>query len=438
MKIFCVCLIIITCTSLIAATGIWHLIVPKFGSQFVGNAFQIYIRITWMRCLERCNSIRKCQWINYYPRMSGLCELFEHDDDTDPVLEPRESVWTSSKSDCEYDEPQHCHTCSDNEMCTSSTEQTCKKAACPNRVPTAVTYILGNRNHIGATRLYICGNREHQLITCSDDGSWPNVNLLCCKNTQPNIDHASLDITESESGMEATIVCDSGYANLGDMVAQCDDSSGDWTSLDRLACVKLQDNSWKLVYGKMHGAPGGILDSWDKEDTDNGDFRNSDILESWDSRNIIQVKVNVLDFSENVVITLTFDGTSDWFSQENIVGSSWTDLEPNSPQDIRFSIEGLKAKVTEGREELEDKEIRIRWGILDYEDGGGNTINCASHKVWLGIMKPKHHPSEDVKETRGVEGHVIVYSSSTTGTTWNDGHWNLAKMMLIYVQMQTE
>ena len=443
MKVYCVYLIVVTCISLVAASGNQLLIVPQFGKQFVGNAFQIYLRQTWFECWKRCSAIRKCQWINYYPRMSGLCEMFENDEDSALDLEINESVWVSSKSDWGYGELPQCKICSDEKQCTPGSWQRCKTVSCPMHVPSAVTEILGNRNHIGATRLDVCGDREHHLITCSGDGSWwPSVDTLCCKRAQPTIAHASLDVTYTEDAMEATIVCDSGYVNLGDININCKESSGVWNS-NRSACVMLQRESFLLAYGKMHGTRENILDSYDNEGVNNGDFRDDDIIESWGSLNIIEVKVLVLDFSHNIVVTLTFGGglgnNGEWFSQENLVQSSWTDLRSDSPPNIRFSIHGIRANVEEGREDLDDgDEIRIRWAILDHDvkGGGSNVIDCSSHKVWFGTLKASHHPCEAIKETRGVQGHAIVYSSSGEGTVWNEGQWKLAKMMLVYVNKQ--
>ena len=439
MNIFCVYIIIIACLSLTDASSTEHLIVPKFGTQFVGNAFQIYIGMSWIKCTEKCKGIRKCKWVNYYPRMSGLCELFADGDSANPSLEPRESVWCSSKSNWEYDEPTHCETCSDNEMCTSDTEQTCKIVTCPHHIQTAGAKLFGNRNNIGASRLYVCGNRKQRSVKCLEDGSWSNITIINCFCTLPNINHASLNVTESENGMEATIICDSGYAHLGVNKAQCDEISKEWTTLERSACVTLHDDSRTFLYGKIHGTLGGLLDSWEGDVTDTGDYRNSWIISTWNEHNINQVKIEVIDFSDNVAVTLTFDGTGEdvdsWFSQDNLVESSWTDLTTGSVPAGVFRIGGTKAYVADARQELVDQKITFRWGILDY-DAERKKINCSSNKVWLAIMKTKYHPCEDIKETRGTKEHIIVYSNSDTGTTWNDGQWKLAKMMLIYVQLE--
>ena len=352
-------------------SGLGNLIIPTFGVQFVGNTFQVHIGISWIRCLEKCEAIRKCQWVNYYPRMSGLCELFAVDDNKYPSEEPRESVWFSFKSNWEYDEPTHCKTCSNSQLCTSDERLKCNIVACPHIIPAAGAKILGNRNNVGATRLYVCGNHKQRLVTCLEDGSWSNTTNINCICTLPNINHGSLDVTEFENGMEATIVCDSGYAHLGVNKAQCDEISEERTTLKRSACVKLQDESWTFVYGKIHGTADGVLESWEKERTGTGDYRNNDILSALNEHNINQIKVELIDFSDNVAASLIFDGTDrdvkSWFSQYKLVESSWTHLTTGGVSAGVFDITGMTAKVADARQDIVDQKITLRWGILDYD-----------------------------------------------------------------------
>ena len=416
-----------------------HLTVPVFGIQLTGNAFQIYLRIPWMTCIRHCKAIRQCKWINYYFWMSGLCELFAADDNTYPQTQPKEGVWSLSRSSWEYDELPHCQSCSDDQMCTSDSEWRCKTVACGNLIPLAGAKILGNHHNVGAKRLYVCGNGEKRVATCSEDGSWSNTSNIICACTLPTLKNARLDITKYND-MDATIECNTGYALMGSNKAHCDDNSGEWTSLENVNCIKYNDDMWTLVYGKNHGFGGNIYWSWTGQINDTGDYRNNDFLSTWEDRNIIQVKVEVIDFSDNVVKTLVFDGHEtdvwSWFSQNKLVESSWTDLTANSESADAFGIAGISAYVQEPREMLIDKEIPLRWAILDYNTDGttNKTINCSSNKVWLAIMHSGVHPCEAVRQTKGVKGHIIVYSNTATGTTWNEGPLALAKMMLIYAK----
>ena len=410
---------------------------PVYGIKLVGSAFQTYLRVSWMTCIRHCQAIRQCQWVNYYFRMTGTCELFAAPDDTLPQIQPHEGVWHSSKSGWEYDQPAYCQSCSDDQMCNSDSARKCKTVTCGNLVPLPGARILGNRNNEGAQRLFICRNREKRVTTCLEDGSWSITTKIMCECTMPSVKNARLDI--AKSGIEATIVCDDGYTIIGSNKISCDESTKDWTSVENINCIKYRDGVWTLVYGKNHGVYESIYQSWTGE-IGNGDYRNDDFLSNWEDRNAVQVKVQIIDFTDNVVKTLIFDGDNtdvwSWFSQSKLLESSWTDLTATSPSVDVFSISGIGTYVEEPREALVDKHIPLRWTILNYNIDSSNnkSINCSNNKMWFAIMHASVHPCGDVVQNKGVEGHIIVYSDTTTGSRWNDGHWTLAKMMLIYAK----
>lgn len=424
------------CQCMLHAGDVKLLKETKFGYRVDGNTFQTFFGLPWLNCLENCKKIRKCGSVNYF-RRSGFCELNDAHEITNPsALQTQPGVLFSSKLNWDYEEPEHCKVCLDTEICTSDIQDTCKIAGCPlpNQLSTGCTSTLGNMATVGARRMCICKNGMRHVITCEADGRWSAMDITCLCGT-PELNRASYNIIEYNSTLlVASIYCGPGYVKLGVDNIYCDSISKEWSGLDRVECVKVKDESWTLIYGKLQGISGNIYNLWTGEETSNEEFRNDEVLEQWSKKNNKnrRVKVEVTDFSDKAVVSLLFDAKHtnimNWFSNDNLLQSPWTDLQNGISVDI-FDISGVVAYSPE------NERIALRWAILDYDIDGDNNkiINCTHNHIWFAIMHAKFYPCENLFETSGIKsGHVIVFSNSTTGTPWNAGRLGHAKKMLIY------
>ena len=171
--------------------------------------------------MQKCKSIRKCKSVNYM-RKSGFCELNDADRTTKPeALQARAGSIYSAKSYWDFEEPEHCSSCSDTHFCSSAKDNHCEIFGCPAPVPVPGAKILGNLFDVGTKRLYRCNNGAQQVSICQEDGTWTRVTLKCtCEKLE--IENANYTITETDSGVtEATISCASGYVPSGTKTIQC-------------------------------------------------------------------------------------------------------------------------------------------------------------------------------------------------------------------------
>ena len=406
--------------------------IPKMFNHFLtGFTFQTFSGISWIQCIKMCQALRKCKSINYANRL-GLCDLNDADETANQDnLQRKDFVIYSSESSWNFEEPEHCLTCSDGEMCVSDVDDSCVVHGCLPSYQVADATILGNKYHIGSKRLYRCVNGVKETSVCQEDGTWSPVTIVCtCLPLE--IENAVYEITETDNGVtEATITCDPGFFHRGVNKTQCNPDTLHWDNLDQIGCIRIYAEPWTKIYRTIDGFSKDIYKSWTEGKTlKTGEFRHEEVLENWSSKGIQQIKVDVIDFSDNIVNTLVFDGTNtqnkNWFHYNKLISSSFWQLSdtPNT-----FSVSGVSCNITE------DSRINLRWAILDVEtDSDNNKLITCSNRLWFTIYHTGGLGPLCGNTWEG-SGQKLIYSTSAAGTTWNGGQLEVAKEMLISVLM---
>ena len=395
---------------------------------------QTYVGISVVDCAKTCTRIKACKSVSYR-RQSKVCELSVADQEISPdsLLTKTGSV-VSLKSDWIFKATEYCASCLDNELCISSSS--CEMFSCPTPHPTEGARILGNLFYVGSKRLYTCSNGAHEVSVCQADGNWSSVTTTCSTTCEPLvIENASVTITEAaETGeIEANIICNLGYFHRSINKVYCNATSLKWVNMEQVGCIEIYVEPWTIVYRLLGGRkPRNPYKIWKSNEVDllPGDFRNDDVLSSWNGSAIKQVKLDVIGFSDELVASLVFDGNGtdkeNWFSVEKLINSSWADLTKESLTQ-KFSIKGVRAQ-------------HLRWAILDISENSTNDLDCSVDLVWLTAIRSKHYPCD--KQAIGIKtGNqnrvFIVYSKGRNGTLWEGGELALAKEMMVSVLRTT-
>ena len=403
------------------------------GLSLISHTFDRHFGISWDDCLQKCQDIRKCKSINYI-RKTGFCEINDGDQITNPdALQTRMGSIFSSKHDWNFEEPEHCSSCSEGELCSSEQNKQCEIIGCPPPPPVAGATILGNLFNVGTKRLYRCNNGVQQVSVCQEDGSWSPVNITCsCSEIE--IENAKYTITETEDGLiEATVVCDDGYFHYNANKIQCNSSTWKWDYLEQVRCVNIYAEPWTLVFRTTQAGRGHVVRLWRRATSlrTGGEFRNDEILDNWFNLSIKQVKIDIVNVSGNVAATLVFNGEGiggHWFRRRRLINSSWTDLQTNVPVNV-FSIYGL----SNNKYNMEDYLNGLKWAILNYEITADNfvSIDCSKSVIWLTVLMAVYHPCDERLRKMGKQ-RLIIFSNSANGTTWEGGKLELAREMNVY------
>ena len=426
-----------------------------YNHSLINATFYIHVGNDLADCMQKCKRVRKCKSINYMWKL-GICELNDADVATSPeALQIRVGATFTSKADWNFEEPENCDSCSDGEFCSSDRGKKCEVLGCPPPQSVAGATILGNLFSIGTKRLYKCSNGVKQVSVCREDGNWSPVTITCTageifekekatpgkletENTTCEMDHATCGELEQDKGtcgeleidnaiyavaetddgkIEAMVICNSGYVHSGVNKIHCDKRTWKWDRLDQVRCVNIYDGPWTLVYRIIQGEVTNIYRTWKSKSKTK--FRKDGILDGkWQNVGIKQVKVDIIDNSGYVAATLIFDGKAstnlNWFSHENLINSSWTDLKTGISVDL-FSLVGIDL----GHITLTYKGRRyIRWAIFNLEENadGYISIDCSKTVVWLAVMTARYHPCLDLPDDRNGQV-IIVFSNNATGTT---------------------
>ena len=384
--------------------------------------------------MQKCKSVRKCKSVNYM-RKSGVCELNDADRTTKPeALQARAGSIYSAKCDWDFEEPEHCSSCSDTHFCSTTKDNHCEIFGCPAPVPVPGAKILGNLFNVGTKRLYRCSDGAQQVSICQEDGTWTRVTLKCtCEKLE--IENANYTIIETDSGVtEATISCASGYVPSSIKTIQCNKDEWKWENLEQFYCVSIYAPPWILVYRTIQGTKGarGIHSWWgDNGERADGEFRNDEIVDNWNDMNISRVKVDILNNFGDVAATLLFNGTGtdkwNWFSNETLIKSSWIDLRADTPVSV-FSITGVRWQQSKRTDRP------LRWAILQNKEkaDGSFTVDCSETIVWFAVMRTRFSPCDD-ENIPGGKDIKIVFSGNKNGTTWEDGNLHEASEFMVSV-----
>ena len=404
----------------------------KIFSRLLENfSLQNYFRIAWTKCIEICKTIKNCKSVNFIHR-SGFCQLNTVDQaDRPEALKERIGYVYSTKSDWDFTQPAECLACSDAESCNTRADNPCTVVGCLDLDHVPGTTILGNFFHIGAKRLYKCDNYgEQEVIVCQQDGSWSQVSLSCSTGTcaRPEVENANVNVTENLNGItEATILCNTGFFHRSMNKIQCNSGTLEWVNLEEVGCIEISVDSWTIIYRTVYDTTANsVINSWNSDGKQEaGEFRYDQIISSWEETSFDSVKVEIKDLEDDTVKYLIFNRTNTnnkkWFSQDKILNSSWADLSES--RDVRFfKITGVKFHSTG----------QLRWIILNAEDENKGQINCTSDLVWFAMTKPANYPCTP---DRDLPGRVMVYSKSSTGTTWEGGQLRFAKEIIVSVHV---
>ena len=406
-----------------------------FSRSLVNLSFQFYFGMPFIDCVKTCTRIRKCKSVSY-TRNLKFCELNYADEATnsDALVTTVGAVF-SPKSDWSYKESEFCASCLDNDMCTDSGHSSCDVYACPSPNPLKGATVLGNRFYVGSKRLYKCGNGAQEVSVCQADGNWSSVTTTCSKTCEPLvIENASVDITEiAETGaIEANVICDNGYFHRGLNKVYCNAASLEWENVEQVGCIKIYVEPWTIVYRLLGGMKTNVqlYSSWkNQKQLNSGDFRNGDLMSSWNERSIKQVKVDLTGYSDEPGASLIFDGTGtdyeNWFSAERLIDSSWTDLTNGSVIE-EFSIKGVNLPGTG----------YLRWTVLNVSGNSNTAPNCSADLVWLAIARAQQYPCDKSTIQDDIDGRMIVYSKLKNGATWDGGNLGLAKDMTVSVLLE--
>ena len=402
-------------------------------------SLHIYLGYSWRKCLEICKSIRNCKSVNFSRFRSGFCQLNseDHTQNSDALKEGIGYLY-SAKSEWDYTEPLECSSCSDSDVCdTSAVDNTqCKIVGCPVPAQVPGEIILGNLFYVGAKRLYTCiDGSEQEIRTCQPDGSWSALSFTCLTtmptNTasceSPEIENASVNVAHIADGTTvAAVTCNPVFFHRGVNEVQCNTDTLEWDNLDEVGCIEITVDSWTKVYRTISTAKSNVIHSWKQDGKqDTGEFRNDKILSNWEGSSFDSVKVEMIDSEDDSIKYLLFDRTDtdnlDWFSQENLLNSSWTDLTTGSNDVGFFRITGVSFASTGF----------LRWAILNAEDDK-ERVNCTTDLVWFAIAKSENFPCTPDRE---LPRRVMVYSKSSTGTTWEGVQLGFAKEVIVSVHL---
>ena len=156
-----------------------------------------------------------------------------------------------------------------------------------------------------------------------------------------------------------------------------------------------------------------------------GVYRNSEIVDNWKTYNITKVKVNIID-NENVVAFLVFNGcgssTSNWFDQNRLLESSWTDLTTTTPIQY-FSLSGLQVAHLSDYTSVIYKARFFISSVVDFE-------NCNNDQGWLVTTYILYPCDYDGSHT----GVRILYAKDNKMARLNEDELGFAERLDIWIQ----
>ena len=378
-------------------------------------------------CKESCDTRVACLDI-YYSRHHMLCILSKKEISLATKPFPRYSKDNSLKF--EQENITGCESCSI-ENCRKDLDNfSCVVTVCSSPASVNGTTILGNRNVIGAKKIYKCTENKtaNFKIKCQTNGTWSNNdNISCHRNLcslKSSLQNGKWQMTRlNQSHFYANVTCDPGYELRMLETAICDSNTGQWFGLDWICCDIYKDFSYQKIYNAPAYIPGNVAQKLtegqnlrDRQHGINCEYRNASIVDNWSSYNISFVSLRVIENGSEVAY-MTFYGTGstkvNWFSKSRLVNSSWYDLNQESETDI-FSIWGNGGSVN-----------TIRWfisGHVDLDD------DCKT-KVWLACTW-HYHPCGN---TSAYDAPRILYAKNNNISLFTADEMGFADKLEVWI-----
>ncbi|XP_022790898.1 uncharacterized protein LOC111330326 isoform X1 [Stylophora pistillata] len=194
----------------------------------------------------------------------------------------------------------------------------------------------------------------------------------------------------------------------------CDQTSdgGGWTMIFKYIGGISSSPTGKVLWSSSDTLSENITAALDTSATYQGHYKNR-LIQSWQTFNPQEVRV-VIYTNGTEVMHMKFNGRGttnlDWFSQNNLFQSPWTDLK-NATNIFIFRIHGAAARSFEI---------------------AGNHYGCPRDTGWFLITGP-HCPYEK-SHPQAIPG--ILYSKKTHKITWNNNQADVggAEVLIVYVR----
>ena len=288
------------------------------------------VQTSYRECVNSCDIREHCKSA-LYSRKLALCELYDHANtvnSTELINYQKQLVSTSITAYIDYP-GEYCDT--------------------PKPIPG--TAIRGNMASAGSKIKYQCDGKMQSLVSeCMSTGEWSMATqfLLSCICSQPTTSAGDVlthvnrwEVTSTDvSNIKAVPICEAGYSLVSSTPSAVCKRNGSplfesfgippiWSSVNLMCCHKLTDNSWVKILSFSSSADIYNLWTYDYRDPSDCNYRNNDIIKSWQESppNMVRVTVMRNDIEQ---AWITFNGTgtklTSWFAKETFLASSWSGL----------------------------------------------------------------------------------------------------------------
>lgn len=366
------------------------------------NILAQYSALSYRQCKDKCNESLKCESVKYFRRYKH-CKLFTEQQESKPGFD----VYSKPKAQRQ----EHSERYTECKGAEWDSKSTCIPISClaSPRVPGSV--ILGNDYKIGAAIKIQCMHVEDsQIITCTPNGTWTHVSLVCnCKTNnlyEFNVvaDNLTHIFTEIRCERNVTVVVQNEYQT-------CSYLTGSWVKPGS-SCCETVNRPWITIFVFKTDSWLGALTVWNYASAIHGThFTRSSIIDNWEAVNITRVRLEI--FKDNKIVGyMVFNGCDsnklDWFSQERLINSSWDDLQYGSvlgELSIQGSNVGNRRFFVSKSHVGEDSCMRDNGWFVST----GNYYNCAenSDRIKKRVLYSPYNTASTFHEMSQADEFVI-------------------------------